>query len=64
LAAALIRLNRQPEAVEHLQKALALDPLLRAPVNLLARLYQQQGKSAQADGLLAHYRRAMGIKLN
>lgn len=62
LAAALIRLNRQPEAVQHLQKALALDPLLRAPVNLLARLYQQQGDSAKANELLATYRSAMGIK--
>jgi predicted CXXCH cytochrome family protein len=60
-ALALIRLNRQPEAVEHLQKALALDPLLRAPVSLLARLYQQEGEAAKTNELLANYRRAMGV---
>jgi predicted Zn-dependent protease len=64
LAAALIRLNRQPEAVDHLQKALALDPLLRTSVNLLARLYQQQGEEAKANEVLANYRRAMGINIS
>jgi len=62
MAAALIRLNRQTEAVAHLEKALALDPLSRSSVNLLVRLYQQQGDNAKASDILTSYRRAMGIK--
>jgi len=63
MAAALIRLNRSPEAVEHLKKALGLDPLLRSSVNLLARLYQQQGEAAKAADIVGKYRRAMGVRM-
>jgi tetratricopeptide (TPR) repeat protein len=61
VAVALLRLNRLPEAVEHLEKALALDPLLRSSVNLLARVYQQQGEAAKAAEIVNNYRRAMGV---
>ena len=61
LALVLLRLDRQPEAIQHLQKALSLDPLMPSVVNILSKLYRQQGQKAKAAEVQANYKRAMGI---
>ena len=63
LAASLIRLDRQAEAKEHLERAVALDPLFHPAVNLLGRLYLQQGDAVKAHDLTTSYQRAMGVKV-
>ena len=61
LAASLLGLGQEVDAKEHLEKAVALDPLFQAGVNLLAHLYLQQGDTAKAQDLTASYRRAMRV---
>ncbi len=62
-AACLLRLNRQAEAREYLEKAITLDPLFRPAIGLLERLYTQAGDTAKAQELLARYRLGMGISV-
>ncbi len=51
--------DRKMEARRHLEKALQLDPLLQQAVELLSRLYREEGERAKADGLAARYRSQM-----
>jgi len=60
-AAALIQLEQDSEAIRHLNKAIALDPLLQPAVTMLSSLYRARGQAAAADQLNAKYRSAMSI---
>ncbi|MGA2574433.1 MAG: hypothetical protein ABSH24_00245 [Bryobacteraceae bacterium] len=60
-ASALIAAGRKSDAIRHLERALQLDPLLQQAVELLSRLYGDEGESAKAAGIVAQYRREMGF---
>ena len=56
VAAALQACEKPDEAIVHLEKALVLDPLIPSAVDLLSRLYRQEGKAGQAEDVLSAYR--------
>lgn len=58
-AAALLSLGRKADAQRHLERALQLDPLLQQAVELLSKLYRDEGEGTKADALIAPYRRQM-----
>lgn len=60
-AAALIALGKKTEAVRHLERAVELDPLLEQAVELLSRLYKDEGDAARASKLIARYQHETGI---
>lgn len=55
--------NHRTEAIQHLEHALELDPLLQNAVSLLARAYKSAGEEAKASEIIARYRAAMGITI-
>ena len=61
LAAALLNSGQPREAIQHLEHALQLDPLLENAVLLLSSAYESQGEAAKAAEIVARYRAAMGI---
>jgi predicted Zn-dependent protease len=61
VASALIAAGNRRDAVRHLERALALDPLLEQAVDLLSELYTDQGDGPKAARLLANYQREIGI---
>lgn len=63
LATALLACNQRQEAIQHLEHALALDPLLENAVALLAGAYRSDGDEAKASAIVARYRAAMGITI-
>jgi hypothetical protein len=58
-ASALLATGNQKEARGHLERALQLDPLLQQAVELLSKLYRDEGETAKADRVVAQYRRQM-----
>jgi len=60
-AAALIQLEQDSEAFQHLNKALELDPLLQPAATMLSSLYRAHGQTAAAGQTIAKYREAMSI---
>jgi predicted Zn-dependent protease len=60
-ASALIAAGRKAEAQRHLERALLLDPLLAQAVELLSGLYRDADEGAKAAGIVAQYRREMGL---
>lgn len=63
VAAALLALKRFDPAVEHLQRALQMDPLLQQAVDLLATAYRDKGQEDKASLTLQQYRKAMSIAI-
>jgi hypothetical protein len=63
LGDALLEQGNLPGALEHLQRAVQLDPLLPQAVHLLDRVYRMRGDVAKAEELTARYRTAMGITI-
>ncbi len=61
-AAALREDGDRAGAAERLERAVALDPLLQAAVEGLARVYREQGLDEKASGVEARWRRAMGYR--
>jgi hypothetical protein len=61
LANALLESGDRAGAIEHLNHALALDPLLEQAAESLARAYRSQGEAEKAEQVLQNYRTAMGI---
>lgn len=61
LGAALAEQGELAVALEHLERALHLDPLLETGVHQLDTLYRRQGQEAKAVELMSRYRQAMGI---
>ena len=59
-ATALVALERPGEAIQQLQSALVLDPLLQPAVQLLAKLYRERGEVEKADRLISGFWHAMG----
>jgi hypothetical protein len=62
LAEALMQESDLPHAREHLERALASDPLLPQTVHLLGQVYRAQGLAAKADQVLDNYKKAMGVR--
>ena len=60
-ATALLDTNQAPEAAKYLEKALSIDPLLEPAVQLLGRVYQEQGEAEKARKLRADYEHAIGV---
>ena len=60
VANALIANNQPAEAILQLEKARELDPLLQQSVELLHKLYFDQGQKDKSDAVLAEYDKAMG----
>lgn len=60
LATALLALDQTAEATRHLERALAIDPLLAQAIELLSHVYRLQNQAAKADELLSTYKHAMG----
>ena len=56
VAAALEGSEKPEQAIAHLERALTLDPMIPAAVDLLNRLYRKQGQTDKADEALAAYR--------
>ena len=63
LAGALLGAGDTADAVQHLERAVTLDPFLLQAVQLLSQAYRTQGQSSKAEELIAHYRAAMGISV-
>jgi predicted Zn-dependent protease len=63
LAGAMLASGDTVGAVQHLERAVKLDPLLLQAVQLLSQAYRTQGQSSKAEELIAHYRDAMGISV-
>ena len=61
LAAALLAAGDSAGALPHLQRAVALDPLLPQAVQLLSHFYTAEGQREKAENVMAQYRAAMGI---
>lgn len=61
LAAALAESGHADEAIQQLEKAVQIDPLLQRAVELLSGLYAQQGESEKAAAVVSRYRAAMGM---
>ncbi len=61
LAEALVQESDLSHATEHLERALALDPLLPQTVRLLGQVYRAQGQAAKAGQILDRYRKLMGL---
>jgi Cytochrome c554 and c-prime len=61
LGDALLEEGNLPGALEHLERAVQLDPLLPQGIHLLDRAYRMRGDIAQAEQLTGRYRSAMGI---
>ena len=61
LAAALLAAGDSAGALSHLQRAVALDPLLPQAVQLLSQVYTAEGQRDKAETVMAQYRAAMGI---
>lgn len=64
IAMALAATGRPTDAVQQLETALRLDPLFQAAVELLGKLYREQGQPEKADLLTAQYRQVMGMARN
>ena len=64
VAAALLDLHQTDAAVEHLKRALQLDPLLQQAAGLLANAYRDEGQNDNASMVLRQYQKAMGIEEN
>ncbi len=64
VAAALLADNRRPKAIQHLERALKLDPLLQNAVSLLATAYRDQNEPAKASEITARYQAALGIAIH
>jgi len=60
-ASALLAAGNETEARRHLERALQLDSLLQQAVELLGKLYRDEGEIAKADALIARYRREMDL---
>ncbi|MGH9581958.1 MAG: hypothetical protein ACRD4O_03350, partial [Bryobacteraceae bacterium] len=63
MAVALADTGHTDQAVQHLERAVRLDPLLQQAVDLLSSLYRLQGQPEKAGAIMARYRAAMGINL-
>ncbi len=63
LGDALLEQGNMTGALEHLERAVQLDPLLPQAVHLLDRAYRMRGEAAKADQLMTRYRTAMGISI-
>lgn len=63
LAGAMVAAGDSAGAVQHLETAVKLDPLLSQAVQLLSQAYRMQGEPAKADDLIARYRASMGISV-
>lgn len=61
LATALFDSNQRPEAIQHLERSLELDPLLQKAVTALASAYGSEGENAKANEVVGRYRARMGI---
>jgi len=61
LGNALLGMGDAAGAAQHLEHALALDPLLKQAVDSLAEVYRAQGQFSRATELQDHYRSAMGV---
>lgn len=61
LAAALAENGHRGDAVQHLERAVQLDPLLQRAVVLLSHLYKLENEPGKAEAVVARYRAAMGI---
>jgi hypothetical protein len=61
VASALLAAGRRAEAVQHLERALELDPLLEQAVELLSGIYRDQGDGVKAAKLIARYQHDMSI---
>lgn len=64
VAAALVALHQSDAAVEHLRRALELDPLLQQAVDLLANVYHDEGQDGRSSVVLDQYRKAMHVDVN
>ena len=60
-ATAFMGMGNMAEAIQQLQKALSLDPLLQPAVQLLCQIYRQSGHEEEARDRQAQYDAAMGI---
>ncbi len=63
LGDALLEQGKLPGALDHLERAVRLDPLLPQGIHLLDRAYRMRGEVAKAEQLTARYLAAMGITL-
>ncbi len=63
LGDALLETGNLAGALEHLERAVQLDPLLPQAVQLLERAYRMHGDAAKAEQLTEGYRAAMGISI-
>ena len=61
LGNALLGMGDAAGAAQHLEHALALDPLLKQAVDSLAEVYRAQGRFSRATELQDRYRSAMGV---
>lgn len=61
LASALAESGQRAEAIEQLERALKLDPLLENAVLLLSEAYRSEGEAEKAAEILGRYRAALGI---
>jgi len=57
---AFMRAGQTDKALEHLERAVQLDPLLLPAAKSLAQIYRQQGETAKLDGLAVRVRQALG----
>ncbi len=61
VASALFAQSQIAAATEHLEHAIALDPLLQQAVDLLSEAYRRQGFTAKAHQLSARFNAALGV---
>jgi predicted Zn-dependent protease len=61
VAMALLGLGREAEAKEQLEKTVALDPLFRPAVEVLAKLYRLDNQAEKAEQLMGGYLKAVGV---
>ncbi len=61
LAEALVQEADLSHASEHLERALALDPLLQNAVRMLEQVYRAQGQATKASQIIDRYKKSMGI---
>ncbi len=60
VATALIAAGREAEALPHLERAEQLDPLLERSVELLVKVYKDDGEPGKAAEVMERYEREMG----
>jgi predicted CXXCH cytochrome family protein len=60
VANALIANNQPADAIVQLEKARQLDPLLQQSIEMLHKLYFDQGQKDKSEAVLAEYDKAMG----